>query len=208
MKIGLLVEGDSEYHALPYLIPRIATEDVILVRPLRAPMHPLAPVGALAQVAASRARIWKSRGADRIVLLLDNEGRLECPGRFALSLARELKRQLGAPSPDVFVVMKVQAFENWLVADTAAISTLQGLFEPPSGFASHIAPDRADNVDARRLLQQWSRRGHTYEKVETAQRICAVMDPLRAGRNSRSFRRLLRVLGNSAYREQSRMPVG
>ena len=67
---------------------------------------------------------------------------------------------------------------------------------------------RADNIDALRLLKRAIEsgvEGRSYNKTVDAIRIMARVDPLEVARNSRSFRRFLRVLGCPAYRDQSKI---
>lgn len=209
MKIGILVEGDSEYYALPRLLGRIPTSDDLRLRPQKCSVHPLAPPGQIALRAARDARMLTDRGAEHIVILLDLETRNVCPAEFAAELAAQVHASLvqSSASSRVSVVMKVRTFENWLISDPQAISANPGLFDPPQRFARHVSPDKADNVDALQLLQQWSRVRGAYEKVKGAAALCEKLDPERAARNSRSFRRLLRVLGNPQYQSQSRQPA-
>ena len=205
----MLVEGDGEYHALPYLVSRIHTEHEILQRPLRSPIHPLSAVGSIARAAVPSARILIGRGADRVVLLLDHEDRPACPGVFAEGLATNLRRLLAPSHPrtEVAVVVKVQAFENWLIADGGAVLQLTGLFPRSRGLAGHVSANWADHLNALDLLEHCSHPNRGYDKIKGALRICQVMDPAGAARNSRSFRRFLRVLGHPLYRNQSRLPV-
>ena len=206
MKIGLLVDGDSEYYALPELLPRIATQHQVL-NPLRAPLQPLAPIGQIARVSADACGILLSRGVDRIVVLLDLESRNDCPGGFAQDIADAVNARVHTvrPEVDVLVVMKVRKLENWLVSDPQALRLNPGMFDLPQRFDRQVSPDRADNVDALALLRKWGRPQGSYDKVRGAIAICSRMQPHAAARNSRSFRRFLRVIGDPTYLDQSRL---
>jgi hypothetical protein len=94
---------------------------------------------------------------------------------------------------DVRVVLKVTKLENWLVADPQALRELKGLFENVERIEKQVA-GRADAVDAHALLKTCSRKP-SYDKKVGAIEICKKLDPERARKNSRSFRKLLKTLG-------------
>jgi hypothetical protein len=203
MKVGFIVDGQSEYYALPGLISRIPT-DAQLLRPLVADLQPLAPLGQIARAVLPKARILAARNVDLIVLLLDNETITSCPGEHAIQLADTVQELLG-PSPVVAVVKKVQTLENWLVADPDAVAGLRGRFTLSERQRSSILPDKADHISAIRLLGS-AAIDRAYAKVKDSARILTVADPLKMASNSRSFRRLLRVLRVEQYSGQSRLP--
>lgn len=191
MKIGLLVEGDAEYHALPNLLPRLPTPHTIL-HPLLCPIQPLSTPAQIAHVAAKRFPILLAKGVDLIVLLMDKETRSECSGDLAQEIERAAGRHLDAT--DVRVVFKVTKLENWLVADPQALRDLPGLFEHVERIEKQVAHGRADAADAHELLKTCSRK-RGYDKKAGAIEICKKLDPERARKNSRSFRKLLKTLG-------------
>jgi hypothetical protein len=80
------------------------------------------------------------------------------------------------------------------VADPQALSDLPGLFEHVERIEKQVAPGRADAVDAHALLKTCSRK-RAYDKKTGAIEICKKLDPERARKNSRSFRKLLKTLG-------------
>jgi hypothetical protein len=199
MKIGLLVEGDAEYHALPNLLPRLSSPHVIL-NPLLCPMQPLDTPAQIAHVAAKRLPILLAKGVDLVVLLIDKEKRTECSGELAQQIEREARSRFGAA--DVRVVLKVTKLENWLVADPEALRDLPGLFEQVERIEKRVVPGRADTVDALGLLKTCSGK-RAYDKKKGAVEICKKLDPERARQNSRSFRKLLKTLGCDAPPEET-----
>jgi hypothetical protein len=207
LRVGIIVEGDGEFGGLPKLWPRVQGSHRI-VRTLKSNFAPDGPTGHIAMEAAKTARILVTERVDRIVLLLDMEARAGCPGLLAEELAAEVQKRLGdsCPIAGVGVVVKMRAFENWLVADPQAIRALPGLFDKASAATGRVSPDKADRVDAIKLLKNCMRAGRTYHKRRCAEEICSRLDPLRAASNSRSFRKLLRELGVPKYRNQSRTP--
>ena len=196
MKIGILVDGQGEYYALPHLLPRLGSPNKIL-RPLVTDIQPLARQPAqIAYAASKRFSILLNQGADLILLLIDKETRQECTGPLVLEIEREARKHLTRLSKtvDVRVVLKVTKLENWLVADPQALRDLPGLFEHVERIERQVAPGRADAVDAHALLKTCWRKGG-YDKKAGAIEVCKKLDPERARRNSRSFRKLLKTLG-------------
>lgn len=104
------------------------------------------------------------------------------------------------------VVMKARMFENWLVADVDALKKKSGRFKVTSAHESRIVPNKADSVDAVRILKNAAIKS-PYHKINDAVSLMAVFDPYKGAANSRSLRRLLRLLECQHYLEQSKMPA-
>ena len=195
MKIGLIVEGDAEYRALPNLLPRVASPHTILRQPLLCPVQPKSPPALIAHVAATKSfPILIAKGVDLIVLIIDKENRPECTIELVQEIEREARSRLDE-TVNLRVVLKVTKLENWLVADPQALLDLPGLFEREHAerIEKQVA-GRADAVDAHALLKTCSRK-RAYDKKTGAIEICKKLDPERARKNSRSFRKLLKTLG-------------
>jgi hypothetical protein len=195
MKIGVLVDGDAEFHGLPHVLPRLGSPHQIL-KPLRCGMQPMAPPGQIALVASKKFPILLDKGAEFIVILIDKETRLDCTGELVQAVEREARARLRnlSPTVDLQVVFKVSMFENWLIADPKAVAGLPGLFEHVERIEKQVSSGRADSVGALDLLRACSKQ-RGYHKVDGAVAICKGLDPARAAGNSRSFRKLLKVLG-------------
>lgn len=193
MKIGVLVEGDAEFHALPNLWPRLGSPHQIL-GPLKCGIQPMAPLAQIALVASKKFPILLSKGVDWIVILIDKETRQDCTGELVQAVERQCRERLAALSKTVSlsVVFKVSKFENWTASDPEALRALPGMFENVERIEKQVAPNRADAVDALGLLKSCARKG--YDKVRGGVAICKQLDPVRAAANSRSFRKLLKVL--------------
>lgn len=206
MKIGILVDGQAEFHGLRLLLPRLNTDAEIL-SPLYCDVQPFASPAQIAHVAVKRIPILTSKGACEVVVLIDKETRPDCTPHIASEIERELNKRLPSATPDVSarVVVKVRSFENWLVADPRAFSELRGMFRYRNRIQRAVTPDKADNVNALDLLKRCCRVGH-FDKVRGATAICANLNPERAAKNSRSFRRFLRLLRHPSYSKQSREP--
>ena len=196
MKIGILVEGEGEFHGFPHLILRLSSQHTILPRPWF--YNKIQPQDTPAQIAYSASKkfsILLAKGVTLIVIVIDKESRSECTGELAAAIEKEAKKRLASftDSADVRVVLKVTKLENWLVADPQALRELKGLFENVERIEKQVT-GRADSVDAHALLKTCSRK-QSYDKKAGAIEICKKLDPERARRNSRSFRKLLKTLG-------------
>lgn len=194
MRIGLLVDGQAEYQSLPRLVPGITLPHAVLA-PLYCAMQPLSSPGQIAHVASKRFPLLLQRHVDRIVILIDKEHRDDCPGEFATAIATAARQKLSAlsTSTELAVVVKVSRYENWLVADPAALGTLPGRFKEVERIGSRVSGGRADSVDGLTLLKQ-SAQGKSFDKVRDAIAICQKLSPDRARKNSASFDKFIRVL--------------
>lgn len=207
MKIGLIVDGLGEVAALPLLYERIRSPHVLLKPVYERKLQPLAKAEQIAPIAARRCRLLAAEGVDLIVVLLDREHRDECPGAFASQLHSLIVRQFDRSQIGVAVVLKNRRLENWLVADITCLSGSPRLFSDRSRVEQAVPAGNADGIDdALDILQRACGPRGSYHKVKGAEAICQHMDPGRAALNSRSFRRFLRVLGDSRYADQSRLP--
>jgi hypothetical protein len=203
MRIGLIVEGRAEYSSLPHLRLRLTAEtSATLIGPLVAVVNPTATPPVVAKGCRAPLLVLRAKRADQAVVLLDREDIDDCPGDRATELADELNRPGIIP---VVVVLKDRMFENWLVADTRAFRRQPARFKVTTGLKRRVEPNKADQVDAIAWLQQAT--AGRYEKVADAERILKLAEPRAIAANSRSFRRLLRVLGHPDYGMQSKNPA-
>jgi hypothetical protein len=206
MKVGILVDGQAEYRGLPLLIPRITTSSTIL-KPLYCDMQPFAPPGYIAYVAMKRSHILVGKGASLIILLIDKETRPDCIPQISQEIESQFSSRLTSCYPSVrsSVIVKNATFENWLVADPDTFKLLTGMFNDWHSIYNAVTPDKADNIDAIQLLKHCCKKGH-FDKVESAIAICDKLNPDQAAKNSRSFRRFLRIVNHPNYVAQSRNP--
>ncbi len=204
MKIGVVVEGQSEFVSLPALLGEIeARTRHQILRPLRGAIPPLAPTGTIARACKPLIEQLVGRGVGKVVVLLDLENRDDCAGDLALELEDALRRLCG--DCEILVVFKHRTYENWIVADLTALRQQRGRFVVSRRLASQVAPNRADSANAKELLGR-AARGPAYHKIKDARNTMDLAEPSRIGKNSRSFRRFLRVVGFPQYRAQSRKP--
>ena len=120
MKIGVVVEGESEFVSLPAVLDKVAsrTQHQIL-RPLRGAIPPLAPTGTIARACKPLIDQLLGRGAGRVLVVLDLEDRTDCAGDHAADLEAALGRLCG--DCEILVVLKHRAYENWVIADLTAL---------------------------------------------------------------------------------------
>ena len=169
-------------------------------------MQPAASPGAIVREARTRLHILKHKQVERVIVLLDLEDRDECPPSWVTTLEDEFQRGTGDLGiREINVVLKVRRYENWLIADTGGFRRLPRRFHLSRASVNAVSPDKADNVAALRILKQ-AARGLSYDKVSDAVKIMRVANARAAARNSRSLRRLLRLVGDPNYAAQSRRP--
>jgi Domain of unknown function (DUF4276) len=205
MKIGIIVDGQAEYRSLQRMLPRIDTNNDF-IKILYADVQPRARTAKVVLAALPAIRVLGRKGARRILLLLDHDNRPVCIARWRT----ELEDALVTPCRingvvEVSVVLKAEMYENWLVSDPRAIKSMPQRFSLSDAHERQISPDRADRVDATRILKATAQ-GAEYHKINDAVRIMSRFDPLIGARNSRSFRCFLRTAGSRTYSGQSRMP--
>jgi len=199
LKIAVLSDGSAEALAITHLLRKIAIPDAQLLDAKYSNMQPKDTAAQIARQALVTINILRARGVDRFVVILDREDRGECPGAWSASVEQALNA-LGVMN--VSVAIKNRKFENWLIADPAAISGING-FSVSRARRQLVEPNKADHVtDAERWLSDCVRDG--YKKGVHPERICRAASYGVMAANSRSFRRFLRILGYPLYRLQSR----
>lgn len=202
MRVGFIVDGEAEYRALPSIYERLGVSATLLA-PLKSDIQPLAPIRQIVGALKVPLKIMRARGADLVIVLVDRESRNECAGKLAGDLSSILAQSCSPPQ--IAVVIKDRRFENWLVSDPDVFRQLKGRFKFETGHRSQVEPNKADHVDGLELLKRIVKQ-RDYSKVKDAVQILSRAEPLRMAGNSRSFRRLLRLLGHNKYSNQSRQP--
>jgi hypothetical protein len=200
------VDGQAEFRSLAYIFSRIKTND-ILMSPLYADLQPRAHKSKLVRAGLPAIRILARKGVQRIIILLDHEGRVMCIPKWGAELEAAFAgpcRENGVV--DVKVVLKAQMYENWLVSDPRAIKEMPRRFRLSNAHERQISPNRADTVDAVRILKS-SALETEYHKISDAVKIMNRFDPLVGASNSRSLRRFLRLAGCPIYKGQSKIPA-
>lgn len=173
-----------------------------MVGPLLAAISPTAAPAVIAREIRKHLIVLESKRAERAILLLDREHTPICCGQRATAIAQALAPLSSVPT---YVVLKDTMFENWLIADMAALRMMPARFTITPAAERAVTPDRADAADGYAWLQKATK--GRYEKVADAQRILSFAAPRLIGANSRSFRRFLHVIGHPDYVGQSRLPT-
>jgi hypothetical protein len=112
--IGLVVEGDSEFYALPKLSRLIPGCPALKAANLGGLGSDLS-VEAIAKRALPKAKQHFAAGRSQVVLCLDRESRKECAGSLATAISKRLATMCGRQ--EVSVVVADRAFEAWILAD-------------------------------------------------------------------------------------------
>jgi hypothetical protein len=209
MKVGLIVDGDAEFASLPHVLPRIDSKHEVLPRVLKAALHPLGGPGKVARAVMPAVRIFvANKGVRQVVIILDREQQTECCGAIAGDITRAVSRlcENEGLRVEVSVVLKDRTNENRLLSDPEALRASAGRFRVTAALTTKVQPNKADTAEAGKLIKTIVAKG-SYDKVEDGVRIMKAADPARMGANSRSFRRLLRVVGDRTHSKQSKLPA-
>lgn len=204
MTYSVLTEGSSERNALQYLLGKINIGGTTIYKPVYVCTDPKASLQKIVANVVERLKILKRMQiADKIILLLDLEDLRRCAGDRASEIKDAFIKK---GYMNVEVVIKDKKFENWLISDPEILCN-NGKFDGIRNKRKRILPNRADSVDdAEDLLKQCCK-DRDYQKGTDDIAICRLLRPEVMGENSRSFRKLLRVLGHPNYLTQSRRPI-
>jgi len=202
VRLGILVDGEAEFRSLPLIVPKLSSPHTI-VGVFRADIQPKSSTGQIVHAINKRRPILELRRADAFLILVDREDRPECAGTWASEILRGVNSANGTPACSG-VVVKNRTFENWLLGDVDAIASMPKRFCLSDNEAKRIESGLADNMDAQAMIKRAAVRD-AYEKVADSMRILDRADPLRIGRASRSFRKLLREVENPHYLNQSKV---
>jgi hypothetical protein len=205
VKVGVVVEGQSEFTALPHLREQLCSETTTSsVKILHACYDPHGRPQRVVKGCRSAVKQLAGRKFDLAVVLIDRESQAKTATEIARALeAAFSSANFGIP---VTVVVKDRCFENWLVADLAALHKLSARFDVSTAMVNAVEPDRADRADAAKLLKR-AANGDAYGKVDDARRILEKATIAHMARHSRSFRCFLARLGHPGLQSGSCKPV-
>ena len=200
--VGLIVEGDAEFAALPLLHTRKLVPGC---PPLKATnlggvgSH-LEPQG-VAKMLAGKVIAHQVAGRTKVVICIDREQRPMCAPEFANKVATALARELeerGHASRDVHLVISDRAFEAFLLADARGFHQ-RGRFVRQPGF--HCFEGEIGAGSKKGVVELSTLLGRDYSKTKDGPTLFAELDFKAArahrnsGRGSRSLDKLLRTLG-------------
>jgi hypothetical protein len=205
VKVGVVVEGQSEFTALPELREQLLREtSATSLRVLHACYDPLGSPARIVKACRGVIKQLVGRNFDLAIVLIDREEQSSSAPEIAKTLeASFASAGMGLP---ISVVVKDRCFENWLVADLAALRKLGARFDVSNAAVAAVEPDRADRADAIRLLKRCVK-GDAYGKVDDARRILAKAIVANMAEHSRSFRCFLARLGHPCYEGGSCKPL-
>lgn len=187
MKLGAIVTGHGEVHAVPILVRRIAeilgVESPDIPRPFRVPEGKLKKVVELERAVRFVASQLEPEGGG-ILILLDSDD--ECPAKEAPQLLASAR--LSVPlNVRLEVAMAKCEYEAWFLAAAASIAgkrTLPRDLQPPA--------DAEGIRDAKGWLGSRMKRGYSETLDQPA--FSALFDLTAARSNSRSFDKLMRAV--------------
>jgi hypothetical protein len=202
MKIGVVVDGVSEYQSLGLIFPQLRDRSGhTFFKVVKADIQPKAPPGTIARAAKDSLTQLEARGADLVVILFDREDREICPPTFASEVWTVLRRWAAC---EVAVVVKNSTYENWLIADLGAFIHNPVRFKVHRAHRRQVQPNRADESDGLAVIKSIVQ--GDYDKVDVSKLVMGNARPSQIGMHSRSFRRFLRVVEDPDYRRQSKRP--
>jgi hypothetical protein len=188
--VGIVTEGRGEVVALPLLYSQLEkVGSVRLINPIFADVDPLAPIALLCKGLSPRIKQAGSRGADRVIVLLDSEKNNICPGERAAEICRCLS---GMVEEEVAIVLKHTCFENWLVADMSPFFAQPALF--PEVARMKISAGSADVANGKRVIQSALGSRRFYSKMDHPCKILKGANVEAMRRQSRSFDKFVRTL--------------
>jgi hypothetical protein len=197
VKVGLVVDGESELLALPILSSRIKGTHRV-VKTVKADIQPCSSPENIARKVNRQLPFLKALGVQLVIVLLDREQLAECCGQRALAIQKSVISLAGNfRFSDCQVILKNRTFENWLIADQLALQS------QPRRFKWKGLEGEVDELNAKDLLSR-AAIGASYHKRIDSLRITRLAEPRRIGFQSRSFRKLLGILGCPEYKLQTK----
>ena len=191
VKIGCIVEGESEVETVPVLIRRIAANlypelPIVVPPPIRRPRNKVVKENELESAVEFVARQIGRQGAIFIILDSDND----CPAELGPALLhRALQARNDIP---IAVVIAKNEFEGWFLAAAESLRGKRGLK------GDIISPNNPEGIrDAKRWLSQRMDNNKTYSETTDQPALTALFD-IEQARQADSFdkchREIVRLL--------------
>ena len=209
MRIGFLVDGQSEYQGLPQLLNNCVSPHDLIKGVLLAHVHPEGPAPTVANQLMKKVPVLRTKNINRLIVLLDHETSQKCPGDRAEEIESNLNRRILSAGLgfDAKVVMKFRCLENWLLADVETLKSFGDTFDVSNAPVNLITPNKVDNIpNPIQLIKRCCRSVHSYDKISHSKLILSKANPEKIAENSRSFRRFLHLIDHPLYSTQSRIP--
>ncbi|MRG93511.1 DUF4276 family protein [Polyangium spumosum] len=198
--IGLIVEGETEFHALaelPRLIPGCPPLKPTNLHGVGSHMTPTA----IAKMVAPKVIGHIVAGRTRVVICIDRESRQDCTGQFAQTVHHELSKELcakGYAHHEAYVVIADRTFEAWLLADARGLHQRR-VFKTAPKF--HSFEGNMGEQGRRGVLELTRLLGREYDKIRDGKDLFTKLNfpdarKCKPGQHgSRSLDKLLRTLG-------------
>lgn len=194
--LGLVVEGKTEYQAIPEMLGRMkircTTPSCFHGQPVEAHVKTLVDKCLLQHV-----RVQMVKNADKVVVILDRESRLESLEEFRKSVLYELQKQLSEAGKSdetgkIEVIVCDRRFENWIISDPKGISRSNYIRHNLSAKVNCHADDR----EALALLKSVFRTGNSYSKSIHGPRLAKYVrvEDVRVQQCSASLRKFLDIV--------------
>lgn len=199
MKIYPLVEGHGEVEAVPVLLRRLLAEAqcnaVDVGRPIRRTQSQLRSQAGV-QAGVRLALLQPECAA--VVILFDGED--DCPKELAARV-RAWANEVAAGNP-CDVVVAYREYETWFLA---AIESLRGQYGIHADAAAPAKPD--SKRDAKGALEEFMPYDRAYSETSDQPAMSAVFDMKLAHQRNRSFRKLVKVIGDVLGQLEQAPPV-
>lgn len=200
--VGLIVEGDSEFEALP----RLHRKKLVAGCPPLKPTN-LGGVGshltptAVGRMIAPKVTAHKAAGRTKVVVCIDREQRPICAPQFAREVLAAITAELSSrqkDAADVHVVIADRAFECWILAGAKELHAAGKFRTAPVHHSFEGALGEGNEKGVRELTRLL---GRPYEKTRDGPILFEALDfgAARAhgggGHGSKSLDKFLRTLG-------------
>lgn len=199
MKVYPIVEGHGEVEAAPVLLRRLLAEadcrNVGVGRPIRRTQSQLHSKEGV-QAGVRLALLQPECAA--VVILFDGED--HCPKELAASV-RAWAREAAAGKP-CDVVIAYREYETWFLA---ALESLRGQYGIPQNATA--PPDPESKRDAKGALEEFMPADRAYSETGDQPAMSAVFDMGLAHRRNRSFRKLVKAIGDLLAQLRQPLPA-
>ncbi|RKU28171.1 hypothetical protein C6499_10230 [Candidatus Poribacteria bacterium] len=187
VKIGCIVEGESEVATVPLLIRRIAANlypelPIVVPPPIRRPRNKIVKENELERAVEFVAQQIGGQGA--IFIILDSEK--DCPAELGPALLHRAS-QVRSDLP-IAVVFAKHEFEAWFLAAAESIRGRRGLKNDLN------APDNPEAIrGAKEWLSQRMEASRTYRETQDQPALAALFD-IEQARQADSFDKCYREI--------------
>jgi hypothetical protein len=198
--VGLVVEGDAEFYALPRLSVMVTGCPPLKATNLGGVGPDLTAQGVAKRALSSvLAHLFANR--TRVIVVLDRESRQASSAHFEAEVLHELSALLAARKTTAAflqVIAADRAFEAWILADAKGLHEKR-FFRTAPRFHSFEGQMGERNEKGKREIT--SLLGEPYSETRHGPKLFEAIDPAAArawqlpGRGSRSFDRFLTHLG-------------